>query len=167
MPHDLRARRFTPDIQATVQNFSCGDEDWSIKMSEWISGTPCIMSMNRGTEVWLFSNDAGTIVGFGSVGVTDWPWPEPGCPKEKICIIPAMAVHKAFQGNGYSRRIIRFLVGRAITYRLFGLALYVNPQNEAAIELYRSENFAMLPDTYKGNCKMVLILEGIEPANPV
>lgn len=152
-------------MQADVQGFACGDEIWAAKMAEWISGTKSLESMARGTEIWIFRNETREVVGFGAIGLTSWPWPGPGQPPEQVCIIPAMAVQTSFQKRGYSRRILRFLIRRALNYLRFALVLYVHPENSKAIALYESEGFAMLPDKFKGNCKMALILEPSTPPN--
>lgn len=160
----LRATRFTAEMQAQpdVQEFECGTTEVSRDMADWITGPRCLVSMARGTEIWLFRNDAGNLIGFGSVGRTKWSWPEPGCPSEDVAIIPAFALQSPYQGmpsdadkeNKYACRIMRFLIERARTMNVPRVVLYVHPSNKAAISLYTYLLFDFLADLHKGNAKM-------------
>jgi hypothetical protein len=75
-PNELLARRFKEADQARLVGFSCGNDDWSRHVGEWIRGSEVLDSMERyGTKVWLFETIGGDIVGFGSVGLCRWRWP--------------------------------------------------------------------------------------------
>ncbi len=167
MPPILRAIRFTPEMQPEVQSFDCGTSDEALDMADWIKGPRCVASMaTRKTEVWLFRTEIGDLVGFGSIGKTNWPWPEPNSPLAEASIIPAIAVESRFKrqppglarNEQYSGRMILFLIARARTQGTPRLVLYVRPDNTSAISLYDFVGFKPLPDIQRGNMKMFLDL---------
>jgi hypothetical protein len=85
-PHQLYAVDFTEADQARLGGFSCGDEPWSKHVTEWILGSDVLDSMKRGTRVWLFETAQGEVVGFGSVGTSEWRWPPPKGSKTTECV---------------------------------------------------------------------------------
>ena len=154
-------------MQSTVQSFECGESDTALDMADWIKGPRCIFSMaQKNTQVWLFHDEHGSLVGFGSLGTTDWPWPTPQSAPEKVSIIPAIAVQSQFRRqpagankeDRYSALIVRFLIKQAMLHGTRLLVLYVHKTNVNAIDLYQHLNFKLTPDSFKGNRKMFLDL---------
>jgi hypothetical protein len=71
-PHQLYAIEFSEADKTRLAGFSCGDEPWSRHVTEWILGSDVLDSMKRGTRVWLFETEGGEVVGFGSLGTSQW-----------------------------------------------------------------------------------------------
>src|SRR5208282_3011519 len=69
---------FTADLLGHVQTFDCGNEVYQIEVSDWIKNVgpyAVIGCMKRwGTKVWLYTTGEGDLIGFGSVGSTNWNW---------------------------------------------------------------------------------------------
>ncbi len=98
-PNQLYAVEFTEADQARLVGFSCGDELWSRHVTEWIRGSDVVDSMKRGTRVWLFETTQGEVVGFGSVGTSEWRWPPPKGSKATIVLIPMLGIDFRFRGD--------------------------------------------------------------------
>src|SRR6266851_2936917 len=98
MPARLTAIPFTKDDLDAVADFHCGDKPWAQYVADWIQGKPdgVLDALETGTEVWLYVNDKNEIVGFGSLGVTEWYYPDPYGRNESkrvaLPIIPAYAI---------------------------------------------------------------------------
>src|SRR5262249_21740226 len=126
---------------------------------------------NNGTSVWLYETVAGELVGYGSLGTTQWRWDDPKKGSwTPIYIIPFYGVQTPFQGqppgdkaDRYGRRIFEDLMGKALAHpekrRL--LALCVHPKNEKAIKVYRDFGFIDYGTTGKtGYLRMIVDLRG-------
>ena len=150
MPGTLSAEPFSLDKRALIVGFDCGDDSYQKELAEWIAGTDVEESLAKGTKVFLYRDDKGDVVGYGSIGETRRPWP-PGQKKtsDKFSIIPAVAIKRAYWGepkggareSRYSSQIMNDLIARA---RMLGhkvLLLYVHPDNVAAIALYGRFDF--------------------------
>lgn len=134
MPIDLQARIFTEAMAAEVAGFECGSRKFEKKMAAWISGPEALDSIRtRGTTVFLYYAPNGDLVGFGSLGPSEWG-PRDG-PKIPLIVIPALAIQSSQQGkpdgdekDKFSHQIMRDLIARA---RLLGrpiLGLFVHPK---------------------------------------
>src|SRR5207249_3478309 len=106
--------------------------------------------IDRGGKVWLYATGSKEVVGFGSLAVTRWHYPEPSSKRIAIAIIPAVAVQKAFWGKPdgpregrYSTQIIEHLITEAAKLPIQEpvLALYVHPENQRAIKAYERAGF--------------------------
>ena len=74
--HDqLRAVAYQPDMLDGVGNFDCGTESYQSELAGWLPNE-APEAMVKGTKVWLYFNRAGEIVGFGSLGPTNWRYPD-------------------------------------------------------------------------------------------
>ncbi|MFO1023139.1 MAG: GNAT family N-acetyltransferase [Planctomycetales bacterium] len=156
----MRAKRFSPSDQNSLQDFECGSQTYAVQMANWIKGEKCLDSIqNRQTSVWLFYSDE-EFVGFGSLGPTNWRMPTQKDPPIPVTIIPALAVDTKFQGrvcstgNTYSHDILHFLLERAQETKVSRVVLYVHEDNAKAIALYKKFGFHALQDKYHNCIKM-------------
>ncbi len=166
MPYTLRKIPFREELVRAVQGFDCGDEDWARPLAAWIrcsdpaneDGALYCMA-RRKTQVWLYASEADGFVGYGSLGKTRWNVPEGSATRQYISLIPALAIHRPFQGKPsgagvvkYADQILdhlRFEATEAVKTdgRLPLLGLFVDPRNEKAIRLYRRHGFRIYSQT--------------------
>ena len=110
-----------------------------------------------GTEVWLYRDDQGKLVGFSSLGQTKYTWPVGSKKKEKVNVIPFIGVHADFKGepkdadrdDKYAYQILDDLlataVDRALSSGIYALiVLNVDDQNKRAIRFYEHREFVDL-----------------------
>jgi ribosomal protein S18 acetylase RimI-like enzyme len=155
----LRKVPFTADLLDIVQVFDCGSDEWAVPLNHWIKAGPhvnngAIAQMSAAAEqgkrldVWLHANEAGELVGYSSLGETNWRWPNPKDPRVPLSIIPCLAIDKRFHRKPdtpprYSKQIMDHLVDeaqqQAARRPLIGLC--VDPRNTAAIRYYLREGF--------------------------
>ena len=115
-PHQLYAVEFTEADQPPRVGFSCGEELWSRHVAEWIRGSDVLDSMKRGTRVWLFETERGEVVGFGSIGTSQWQWPPPRGSRTTVVLIPMLGLDVRFRGVPpdpawrYSRQLMAHLI---------------------------------------------------------
>lgn len=147
MPQELRVQPFSAPLLPEVQDFFCGDEPWQIEVAQWIKGESednAVARMTQGTEVWLYRNAQGEIVGYGSLGKTEWRWPPPGGPREAVSIIPYFGVQSRFQGEPkdaprgqrFAFHIIGDLLARAARHGTRIVGLFVDEDNKRAVSFY-------------------------------
>jgi hypothetical protein len=124
------------------------------------------------TQVWLYETEEGDLVGFGSLGVTKWRYPDPEkSDKRRLLIIPNYAIALPFQGQPpgkenkprrYSRQIFTDLLRKAMDHPsgLKVIGLFVHPKNAGAIRLYADFNFKPFgePAPRSGYLRMVATL---------
>jgi GNAT superfamily N-acetyltransferase len=156
MPDPLQIVLFTADMLDQVRGFNYGDEPYQQELADWICNDAA-RALTRGTRIWLYVNRAPAIVGYSSLGLTRWHFPEPTSPKTALLIVPAVAVRQCFWGmpegppdERYSSQIMRHLLDEASAWpgRLPGVALFVHPDNRAAIKLYERFAFRPFPHSY-------------------
>lgn len=173
-PHQLYAIPFTEADQSRLVGFSCGDDLWARYVSEWILGSDVLLSMNKGTRVWLFETAEGEIVGFGSLGTSKWNWPPPDGSKTTIVLIPMLGLAEKFQGQPpekewrYSYQIMGHLIAEAQnlaqsaiernTDKPSWLVLMVHRENARAIHFYQKCGFEIIPDVVRRNDHFVMKL---------
>ena len=83
MPNLLRNIPFSEQLLAAVADFECGDEEWERPLAAWIQAAAnvkdgALYEMRRRREkleVWLHVNGAGDLVGYSSLGESNWQWP--------------------------------------------------------------------------------------------
>jgi ribosomal protein S18 acetylase RimI-like enzyme len=141
-----------PDVRA----FECGDvgEPWCDDVSKWIkSDEGVLVDMIRfKTKVWLYHDSGGQLVGYGSLGISKWEWPNMASPRTKVHHIPYLGVDKAYHGlpegppeGRYSVHIIRDLIEEARSRQAPEIAplisLFVDERNLPAIKFYRRNGF--------------------------
>jgi ribosomal protein S18 acetylase RimI-like enzyme len=168
----MLSREFSPDLIGLVQGFDCGDDDWSLRASQWISGPPVLKSMSRGTRVWLYSTLDGRIIGFGSLGTTTWHIPHPNGEARSITML---AIAREFQGQPvgeascrtrFSGQIIADLISKAVILGNPDLALLVSEGNVKAQSLYEKFGFVRLPD-YIAHSSIIAMVKRIVETVPL
>ena len=150
MPSILRYIPFSENLlhSTSVQGFDCGDKYWEKEVSGWLKVPDEWLKLL--CEVWLYVNEWDELVGFGSLAPTKWKWPDQTSPRVPGNLIPAMALGKGFRkvpkepdSKRYSIQIIDHLISETRNHpeRQRFLGLYVHPDNEKAIGLYREVGF--------------------------
>ena len=158
-PRLFRIDFIEEDVSA-VQDFACGGEPWEVYLSQWITNTVkddkgVIDCLREGTKVWLYLTGDGDIVGYGSLGITTWKYPNPyGSDGATFAVIPAFAVSSAFHGQPpgdwsqrYSTEILIDLIEAAKSDYLANafpnpaVGLFVDTRNARAMKLYSRMGF--------------------------
>ena len=166
---------FAEDLLPLVEDFNCAEEEppkfWEDEINEWIRQDPAsgdgaryYLAQGSGTQVWLYVDGGDEVVGYGSLCPSKWPDPEAvgnvkKLPRVPINLIPAVGIDRRFQGGPegaekaekYSTKIMNHLVFEARKHggRQPFLGLYVHPDNEKAIRLYRRMQFRPFSQVYK------------------
>jgi hypothetical protein len=166
MADPLQVIPFAPDMLDQVRDFHYGDEPYQRDLADWMSND-AIRSLGLGTKIWLYINAVPDIVGYGSLGVTRWRFPEPTSAKTELVIIPAVALRSCYWGqpsgppeDRYSSQIMCQLLDEAHAWpgRLPGVGLFVHPDNRAAIKLYERFGFRQFSHTYTDRATKVTYL---------
>jgi len=137
----LRFVPFTEDLLDRVHGFDLGDVDFQKELGDWLR-SDAVAAMQRGTKVWLYVNQAGEIVGYGSLGVTRWKYPDGTARKTDVLIVPAVALRDTSKdlvqpSISHITSSLRLTVGAApaLTATRPGLGLHVRwESNSVAIE---------------------------------
>ena len=169
MAQDLLVQSFSAALLPDVQDFSCGNEPWQVEVAEWIKGESkdnALTRMAGGTEVWLYRNAGREVVGYGSLGKTEWRWPPPKGPWEVVSIVPYFGVQTRFQGEPkdaprdarFAYQILRDLVAKAACQGTRILGLFVDEDNKRAINFYEHVGFMTLTVGGKKYLRMYLYL---------
>jgi len=161
-PYQLYADLLTENDRPDLAQFDCGSGKWAEAATEWIQGSDVWESIKKkGTRVWLFRNDQGVLVGFGSLGFTRRKWPPPDGQHGNLQIIPMLGLDFHFQGKPpdrqwrYSHQLIshvRYEAMKSLAQHVLSgrntlplLMLYVHQENAAAIKLYQTFGFTAEP----------------------
>ena len=146
----------TPDDLARVRDLDYGLEPCHLDVTQWIR-EEAANHIKQGTRVWMYA-DGKTVLGYGSLGVSRWRYPEPGSKKVPVLIIPAVALAREFwkcpkdadRADRYSSQIMRHLLSEAEAWanRPEAIGLYIHPANEAAKKLYERFGFRLFHNTY-------------------
>ena len=136
-----------------VNQFDCGDAVWERDLAGWIRDPErALKDIEQGCQVWLWADNNGTLVGFGSLGITSWRVPNPNkSAPQTISVVPAIALSSAYQGkpvgvapkHRYARIILEDIIAEAIAYvetRPF-IGLFVHVDNKKAIAFYKRAGF--------------------------
>lgn len=173
---------FTEQLLPKVQNFECGDELWQREVSNWIkaaSGTGgAVDALQQGTQIWLYADDNGDLVGFGSLAEATQRWPRSKDPPLAVSLLPFLAVDQRFWGqpagppeSRYANLLLRDLVAEAMKFQTARplLLLFVHTDNLAAIKFYERAGFVELHKPYTDRQtgwsykRMVLVLDAPSP----
>ncbi|MGH7169431.1 MAG: GNAT family N-acetyltransferase [Gemmataceae bacterium] len=168
----LKKIPFDAELLPLVSDFNCAEAEpakfWEEEINDWIrmdaaTGDGALFWMRKGTQVWLYANEKDEIVGYGSLCESRWPDPAivekvPKIKRVPISLIPAVGLDRRFRGGPegaereerYSTKILRHLIHEARRHanRQPFLGLYVHPQNDRAIRLYRREHFEDFSQKY-------------------
>jgi ribosomal protein S18 acetylase RimI-like enzyme len=154
----LQVVPFDQSMMEAVAGFDCGVEPWQRDLATWIVNESRA-AMDRGTKVWLYVESGGEVVGYGSLGTTNWKYPDPDSKRTMVAIIPAVAIQRKFHGQPvdaprearYSSQILRHLIQEAQTWpgQPAVLGLFVHPENKAAIKLYERFGFQAYYHQYR------------------
>jgi hypothetical protein len=158
----MRSVLFTTSMLARVADFECGNETWEREVADWIrmppeSGDGALHWSTCGTTVWLYETNDGDLIGYASLGVSQWTMRHPTAntrTDRPIQIIPCLGVHTRFKGCPvgvrkdlrYSARILTDVMAIAAERCSLQkcppiLGLKVHEENKRAIKLYeRPEN---------------------------
>lgn len=162
MRRTLDVTPLTHDLLPLMRDFDCGDRPWEREVADWINGNDPYGAghalREQRAEIWVYSTEQDGIVGFGSLGQSNWRWPLPDDPRVPINIIPAVGIAKAFYGepkdsapeDRFSSQILQHLIAQARrhTERQPLLGLFVHPQNVPAIRLYDRIGFQPFHQTF-------------------
>jgi GNAT superfamily N-acetyltransferase len=163
---------FTKDLLSEVADFECGGKPYETEVSDWIKTDgpeSALEAMQKfGTKVWLYVEE-GNIVGFGSLGVSNWNWPEPTTkPRVRVNLIPMVGIQSRYHGKPdgpteqrFSTQIMLDLIdeARRNTDAKPVLGLFVHPDNAAAIRFYRRIGFQDFHQRSGGYVGMILRLD--------
>ena len=136
-----------------VQTFDCGSEPWHVEISQWLKAPDgAILAPVHPThrsDVWLYLTQEDDLVGFGSLGGTIWPMPQPYNGPVPVNIIPYMGIARSFWGcpkgapqeDRYSTLIMEDLINEAedacVSFKREPfLTLFVHPSNAQAKKFY-------------------------------
>lgn len=160
--YELSADILEEADQKDLVGFSCGDTDYGRASTQWITGSDVFDSIKRGTNVWLYRNQAGDVIGFGSIGPIRWRWPLPDGSYTNLLIIPMLGIDERYHGQPpdvqwrYSHQILNHLIYEArspaseSSHPIEWLLLMVHPDNQRAIRLYEQFDFKLIPDVTRG-----------------
>jgi GNAT superfamily N-acetyltransferase len=162
MPPQLTRIPFTEELLPKVQAFDCGSEPWQLEVSNWIKAPPgaagAVDALSRNVQVWLYADEQGNLVGFGSLAEAMQRWPRSKDDPIPVSLIPWLAVDRRFWGKPEGPPEERFAVvilrdllaeARAIQDERPLLILFVHVDNAAAIKLYERAGFKELHKSLK------------------
>ena len=163
--HQLFADPFSTADQSELAGLHCGDAPWSRAASEWIQGSEVCDSIEKNhTQVWIFRDKSGAVVGFGSLNETRWKkWPPPDGPRKRLLYIPQLGIDVQFHGKPedpnwrFSNQIMEHLIYEArqlakqirdskpASKHVELLFLHVHKENVAAQRVYQRFEFERVP----------------------
>jgi ribosomal protein S18 acetylase RimI-like enzyme len=145
---------FGDQLLPQVQAFDCGNEPWQRELADALKaprGTGGVLDgLDQGTRAWLYLDNDGNLVGYGSLGDSVQRWPGPKDPQIPVSIIPWLAVDRRFWGKPpghpeqrYSTLILGDLISEARCKQDERplLILFVHVDNVAALKLYERAGF--------------------------
>lgn len=149
-----------------VCDFDCGSELHQTEVADFIRGEWKVAEQYW-TMTWIYTNrvrgDDGrlAVVGFSSLGPTNWNYPTKKSRKTPVLVIPNLAIAKAYWGgpegcdrdSRYSPQIMAHVLEQAALWPvpMPAVGLFVHPENAAAIRLYTHYDFEPFHTQWK--CK--------------
>jgi hypothetical protein len=157
MPDLLRRSPLTAQDVPLFAAFNCGTQHpWEQDVNDWIhdkspdgKGISYDLRKKR-CRVFKYRNSADQWVGFAALSESNFEWPARGAPRVKVAIIPWLGVDQRFHRlpadpPRYSDQIVADMILEARATGLKMLALFVDPNNTAAIKVYARNGFASSP----------------------
>ena len=140
--------RITKDDLGLFSDFKCGQENYQHALAVWITGEEAIKALKGKTRIFAYATARvpEQVVGYGSLGTSNWKLADDESDKVKVQIIPALAVHEKYWGQGVCKQIVDHLVNEAqqnVNASLL-LGLFVHEKNDAAIHVYQAAGFKFL-----------------------
>ena len=170
MSFQLYADEFEESDQQEFARLNCGDEPWARAATEWIQGSDVVDSIKQhGTRVWVFRTEADEVIGFGSIGPSQWQWPPPDGERGRQLMIPQLGISIEFRGQPpdpkfrFSNQIMEHLIEEADQWaaeirktkppkkHVKLLILHVHRDNASAQRLYQKFDFVRLPEFERNN----------------
>jgi hypothetical protein len=111
-------------------------------------------------------------VGYGSLTLIRWNYPDPSSKGTALALIPAVAIQKAYWGKPdgpregrYSSQILDHLITEAAALPTADpiLGLFVHPDNHRAVKVYERHAFQPFTQTYTGKTTGVTYRSLIRP----
>ncbi len=146
MPIELVPRNFDQACLPLVSAFDCGQDKFGKLATDWIR---CVDPLNcaiqairdRQTQVFLYNNLAGELVGFGSLGKTTRKLKK---VEEEWSIVPHFGIAIQLRGlpagamwqDRYAASIMGDLMSLARDHQTPTLMLKVHQENTPAMKLY-------------------------------
>jgi ribosomal protein S18 acetylase RimI-like enzyme len=136
-----------------VQSFACGDDIWCTVAERWIKSPPsyrgAIFSIKQyQTSVWLYLlNNA--LVGFASLGYSEWENVPPDGQHRKLLFIPQLAVCSDFhgqpkEGDTFASQILKDVLAEAKRRDTCPVGLWVDSENIKAQRFYLRHQFTFI-----------------------
>lgn len=153
-PDLLRPGPFDPaTMLPLVADFEFGSEPFDVEIATWLR-EDSVQAVARGTQIWLYANSAGQIIGYGSLGTSNWRYPDPDSRRVTL----AVGLRKEFQGcppgvpreERYSSQIMLHLTAEAERFepKVPAVGLYVHRDNLRAAKLYERYGFVLFHTSY-------------------
>jgi ribosomal protein S18 acetylase RimI-like enzyme len=153
----LRWVPFAKELLAKITGFSCGAEAYERELREWLFNEAEVAT-THGTKVWLYFNQSGEFVGYSSLSLNQWKYPDPKSPKVPVAVIPNVAIDQRHFGKPegppearYSAQIMEHLVeeANALPGQPAIMGLFVHSENKRAIRFYEKYGFTVFWRTYQ------------------
>lgn len=147
-----------------MQDFDCGTDEWCLDVNKWIKsdiGNCAISSIideDHWCKAWLYSNtellSPASLVGYASLGLSDWPLLPGDRTREKVATIPYFGVNRGFRGQfhepdeTFATGMFRDLLSQAnyhLPSEVRKIGLYVHPDNSGGIRFWERCGFVFLP----------------------
>jgi ribosomal protein S18 acetylase RimI-like enzyme len=152
------SKPYTSALAHEVVDFDCGTERWASPLNDFIRNEASKYMKRLGTKIWLYDNDLGERVGYGSIGVTKWTILPGETDRQTLVLLPNIAVRIEQQRKGYAKQICNHLIAEAQAEydarKARGesiipfLGLLVHPENLGAKKLYSGVGFSDHHYTY-------------------
>lgn len=148
---------FNKELLGKITGFSCGSEAYERELRDWLFNEAEV-AVTHGTKVWLYFNRAGEFVGYSSLSMNQWKYPDPKSSKISVAVIPNVAIDERFFGKPpgppeerYSAQIMEHLVDEATALpgQPVVIGLFVHQENKRAIRFYEKYGFTIFWRTYQ------------------
>lgn len=137
----------TPDLLAreSVRQFDCGDEPWEKEITDWLhapaGGGGASDDLANGSDIGLYLNDAGELVGVGAFAPSRVGWPKPNSDLIPAWCITMLGVDRHHQRKKYGHVILGDLLRRILDTGTDPIAVLYVRVGSPAINFYTSHNF--------------------------